>query len=155
MTPASAPPPQGPTPWWFPATYLLHAAEEYCTGETFPAWISRLADVHFTATAFLWLNGISMAAMLAAAAAAARGVHWLATTLATVVTINGTAHLVGSFATWSWSPGVVTGTLLWLPLGITTLVRTRRELPARTFVGAAALGFAAHALVSGTVLCTG
>ncbi|MBL8751599.1 MAG: HXXEE domain-containing protein [Planctomycetes bacterium] len=155
MTHADPPRLRGPSPWWFPATYLLHATEEYCTGETFPVWISRLANVHFTAAAFLWLNGIAMAAMLLAAGAATRGVRWLATTLATVVTINGAAHFVGSFATWTWSPGVVTGSLLWLPLGVTTLVRTRRELPSRTFAGAAALGFAAHAIVSGVVLCTG
>lgn len=154
MTQPHEPRPSGPAPWWFPATYALHAAEEFCTGETFPVWISRFAGVHFTATAFLWLNGIAMAVMLLAAAGAARGVRWLAVTLATVVAINGTAHLVGSLATWTWSPGVVTGTLLWLPLGLSTLVHARRALPRRTLLGAAALGFAAHAVVSGIVLCS-
>ncbi len=138
--------------WWFPATYAMHAAEEFCMGETFPVWISRLAAVQFTATAFLWLNGIAMVAMLLAAwLAAARGVRWLTTTLATVVAINGTAHLLGSLVTMTWSPGVVTGTLLWLPLGVATLVRKYRDQSARGFVGSVALGFAAHAIVSAVV----
>lgn len=156
MTSPAGPRSRGPASWWFPATYALHAAEEYCTGETFPVWISRLAAVQFTPTAFLWLNGIAMAAMLVAAwLAAARGVRWLTTTLATVVAINGTAHLVGSLATMTWSPGVVTGTLLWLPLGVATLVQRHRELSARSFVGGVVLGLAAHAIVSAVVLVTG
>lgn len=147
---------RGPSPWWFPATYALHAGEEYCTGETFPVWISRLAGVQFTATAFLWLNGIAMAAMLLAAwLAAARGVRWLTTTLATVVAVNGTAHLLGSLVTRTWSPGVVTGSLLWLPLGVATLVRKHRDLSARSFVGSVALGLSAHVIVTAVVFVVG
>lgn len=145
--------PRGLGPWLFPTTYLPHATEEYCAGETFLVWISRLTGVHFTATAFLWLNAIAMAAMLGAVWLAVRHrVRWLTTTLATVVTINALAHLVGSVATWSYSPGVVTGTLLWLPLGIATLRCTRRDLPRRAFVAGAVFGVVAHAIVSGTVL---
>lgn len=147
--------PRAVHPLWFPATYLLHATEEYCCGETFPAWISRLAGVHFTAEGFLWLNGIAMVAMLIAARLAALPrTRWLLAALATVVVINAMAHLVGSLATWSYSPGVVTGTLLWLPLGATTLHRARTELSRRGLFGGVAAGILAHAAVSGVVLAS-
>lgn len=147
--------PRAVHPLWFPATYLLHATEEYCCGETFPAWISRLAGVHFTAEGFLWLNGIAMVAMLVAARLAALPrTRWLLAALATVVVINAMAHLVGSLATWSYSPGVVTGTLLWLPLGATTLHRARTELSRRGLCGGIAAGILAHGAVSGVVLAS-
>lgn len=140
--------------WLFPATYLLHAGEEYFCGESFPAWISRAAGAHFTAGAFLWLNGIAWVLMSAAAWLAARReeAHWLRATLGTVVTINGLAHVAGSLATVSYSPGLYTGLGLWLPLGIFTLVHSWSALLALEFVGGVTLGVLAHALVSSFVL---
>ena len=31
--------------WWFPVSYLAHAMEEYCCGDTFPVWISPVQAV--------------------------------------------------------------------------------------------------------------
>lgn len=139
---------------WFPVSYLAHATEEYCCGETFPAWISRVAQVQFTNSAFLWLNGIAFVAMLAAAWLANSTERWrpLNVTLAVVVVVNGSAHVVGSVVTASYSPGVVTGASWWLPLGILTLRRSWRELARGRFVAGAAGGLLAHAAVSGIVL---
>jgi hypothetical protein len=147
---------RSPSAWWFPASYVAHAAEEYCCGETFPVWISRLAHVQFTATAFLWLNGIALGAMIVAAWFAARHERFrlLATTLATIVTINGTAHVVGSLATAGYSPGVVTGAFWWLPLGVVTLRRSRGEVARGAFAAGIALGVVAHAVVSAVVIAS-
>lgn len=138
----------------FPTTYLLHATEEYCCGETFPVWISRLWGVDFTAAAFLWCNGIAMAAMVLAAWLAGRrtALRWLVVTLGTVVTVNSAAHAIGSLATWSYSPGLVTGLVLWLPLGCVVLRRTARELPPRRFVLGIVAGLAVHGVVTAIVL---
>lgn len=148
--------PGPPSAWWFPATYVVHATEEYCCGDTFPVWISRLAGVDFTATAFLWLNGIALAAMVAAAwlAGAHEPRRWLVVTLATIVVINGLAHAVASVVTRTYSPGVVSGTIVWLPLGAVTLRRGARELPRRAIAGGIALGVLAHAVVSGIVIAS-
>ncbi|MBX3465057.1 MAG: HXXEE domain-containing protein [Planctomycetes bacterium] len=143
-----------PRAFWFPASYVAHATEEYCCGETFPVWISRLAHVQFTATAFLWLNGIALGAMVAAAwfATHHERLRLLITTLATIVTINGTAHVIGSIATASYSPGVVTGAICWLPLGVVTLRRSRHELTRGAFATGIAFGVFAHAVVSAIVI---
>lgn len=145
---------RAPSAFLFPVSYIAHAAEEYCCGDTFPVWISRLASVHFTATAFLWLNGIALALMFAAAWLATYAVRMrlLLATLATIVVINGAAHAIGSLATASYSPGVVTGVLVWLPLGVAALRHAGRQLTRRSFAMGVALGVAAHAVVSGIVL---
>ncbi|MCC7395853.1 MAG: HXXEE domain-containing protein [Planctomycetes bacterium] len=142
--------------WCFPVSYVAHATEEYCCGETFPAWISRFAHVHFTNLNFLWLNGVALVLMVVAAwlASHRERLRLLIVTLATIVAVNGTAHIIGSIATASYSPGVVTGTAFWLPLGVMTLRRSRRELTRGTFAAGITLGVVAHALVSAIVLVT-
>lgn len=143
--------------WLFPVSYVAHATEEYCCGETFPAWISRVASVHFTSVAFLWLNGVALTLMLGAAwlATRERRLRLLVATLATIVTMNGVAHAVGSIVTSSYSPGVVTGTLLWLPLGGVMLRQSFLELPRRVFGAGVGLGVLAHAAVSAIVFASG
>ncbi len=142
--------------WLFPLTYVLHATEEYACGETFPVWISRILGVHFTATGFLWLNGVAMAAMIGVVwlAQARDDLRWLLTTLATIITVNGAAHVLGSLASRSYSPGVVTGTFLWLPLGIAVLRSAWHHRPHDRFALGVVTGFAAHAAVSLSV-CLG
>ncbi len=140
--------------WLFPLSYVAHATEEYYCGDTFPAWISNVAGVHFTAAAFLWLNGTAFALMLAAAWLVTRAArpHPLMATLATIVVINGSAHAIGSILTSSYSPGLVTGTLVWLPLGAVVLRYESRELPRRAYAFGIALGAFAHAVVTAIVM---
>ena len=142
--------------WLFPLSYVAHAAEEYCCGDTFPTWISNVAGVHFTAAAFLWLNGAALALMLAAAWLVTRAArpHPLVATLATIVVINGSAHAIGSILTSSYSPGLVTGTLVWLPLGAVALQHQSRELPRCAYALGIALGALAHAAVTAIVLAS-
>lgn len=84
---------------------------------------------------FLELNGIAWIAVLMASLivlwrASAR---WVLVPLATVTAINGCAHAVGSIATMSYSPGVISGVMLWMPLGIFTLRRGYLDLSSRLF----------------------
>src|SRR5262249_48788079 len=94
---------------------------------------------------FAWL-GMACAAVAATVAAPAR---WLVIPLATVTAVNGSAHLVMSAVTRTYSPGALSGTLLWLPLGVVTLVRGYRIFPRGVFWGGIALGLTLHALVIG------
>ena len=43
----------------------LHVAEEAWTGETFPAWISRVAGVNLTLGEFLVFNAIAFVVVVA------------------------------------------------------------------------------------------
>ncbi|MGD1091116.1 MAG: HXXEE domain-containing protein [Bryobacteraceae bacterium] len=117
--------------WLFPITYSFHIGEEYWGGEGFPRWISRVAGAHLTENAFLIQNFIGMAFMIAGVVVLKRSIRWRWTlpTLGTVVLLNGILHVIGSVLTRSYSPGVVTGLLCWVPLGGFTLWFEWRNAP--------------------------
>lgn len=136
--------------WLFPLTYLGHIAEEFWGGAGFYRWIARVAGAELSAQTFLNLNAIFWVVMTTAVAIAlwTHAADWLIVALGTVVLINGLAHAIGSIITQSYSPGVVSGLCLWLPLRAWTLQRARRSL-SRVTIGAGVLvGFALHGLVT-------
>lgn len=73
---------------------------------------------------------------------------WFVVTFGTIVLINGTLHVLGSGGSASYSPGVITGLALYLPLGITTLRLGRTRSSAGTFWAAVLLGVAIHGVVA-------
>lgn len=99
---------------------------------------------------FIIVNGIAAPLfVLGTVLAIANGSWgWFAVTFGTVVLINGTLHVVGSAGTASYSPGVITGVALYLPLGLIVLRRGRTLLSAVTFRVAVVLGVAIHGLVA-------
>lgn len=135
--------------WLFPLTYVLHLGEEYWGGEGFPAWLSRLADVSFTKQEFVTLNSFALVLMTIGATLIYRHTwRWLLVALAGVVLINSALHLVSSVLTWTYSPGLVTGVLLWLPLGLATLIRQWPLASRRSFKLGLTLAFGLHVIVS-------
>jgi|SRR5581483_1290194 len=133
--------------WLFPLTYLAHIAEEYWGG--FYRWIARLTGGVLPVEQFLSLNTIFWLVMTVAIAFAfwSRAGAWLVTALGTVVLINGSAHVIGSVITLSYSPGAITGLLLWIPLGAFTLRRAWRYLARSRFIAGILTGIALHTLV--------
>src|SRR5262249_27195722 len=133
--------------WLFPLTYLAHVTEEYWGG--FYRWIARIVGGTLTAEQFLSLNTIFWIVMTAAIAVAfwSRAGDWLVIALGAVVLINGSAHVIGSVLTRSYSPGAISGLLLWIPLGAFTLRRAWRNLPHARVIAGMLLGVVLHALV--------
>lgn len=139
----------------FPLSYALHVSEEAWAGETFPVWASRLSGASFTRQEFLVLNGAAFAAMCVAAAVAAQSSparRIVVPALGTIVGGNGALHLIASLWSDTYSPGVISGALLWLPLGAWTLRWAFRMLPGRHVWAGCALGAVAHAAVSAIAL---
>ena len=136
--------------WLFPATMLVHVAEEALTGETFPRWISRVAGVELGRAEFLTLNAIAFSAILLATVLALRLRRggWVVAALGTAILVNALLHLGGTALTRSWSPGVASATLLWLPLGAFALLRVWRRAPRVDFTIGLVVGFLAHGFVS-------
>ena len=128
----------GPWIFLFPSTYLVHIAEEYWGG--LPARAAELTGLAIPEAAFLAANGFFWILMVAA-------VGWTIITLATIVTVNATLHVGGTLLTASYSPGLVSGVLLWLPLGVTALTRGFPALPQRGFRHGVLAGVLVHVLV--------
>ena len=140
--------------WLFPLTYLIHITEEYYGGEGFYRWIDRLTGAHFTARDFIVLNAIAWCVMVAALGlvAASSRFRFLLVAFGCVVLLNAFLHLTFSILTRSYSPGVVSGLLFWVPLGAYTVRREWRELPRSNFVVGIAIALGLHALVSFSAL---
>lgn len=135
----------------YPLSYALHIAEEAWVGESFPVWASRFSGVSFTHDEFVVLNGVALALMCVAVSVARA---WpqvrrlVVPALGTIVTVNGALHLAASLWSVTYSPGVISGTLVWLPLGVWTLWWAARALIARQLLVGCVVGALAHAAVS-------
>lgn len=119
----------GPWTLLFPATYSAHIAEEYWGG--FAERVSETTGIAVSGLAFLGANALFLAAMCAIPiyAAGRRSRSYLIVALATVVTINTLLHIGGTLFMARYSAGLVTGVVLWLPLGVGVLARAHRMLP--------------------------
>ena len=133
--------------WLFPASYLLHIAEEYFGG--FPLFVAGFTGFPMSNTAFLVANALFWILMVAAASWAVRSTSAvpIVVLLATIVTINAVLHGAAALLTRSYSPGMMSGVSLWLPLGVVSLVRGNRMLAPSAFRNAVALGVGVHILV--------
>ncbi|HEY0005994.1 MAG TPA: HXXEE domain-containing protein [Pyrinomonadaceae bacterium] len=134
--------------WLFPATYLVHIAEEYL-GD-FPGWVSSFGYARITPSDFLQLNALAWLLMVLGIILALITPHmrWVIISFGTIVFLNGLAHSLASIATASYSPGLISGLLLWIPLGAWTLRRARRSATRRSLLAGIVAGFLIHAVVS-------
>lgn len=135
----------GSLAWLFPATYAVHIAEEHFGG--FPGWFSRTFDANLTVAGFIAINTVGFAVIFMAAmgARARPELRGLLPALATAVMVNGSLHVILGALTRSYSPGAVSGLLLWVPLGALTLHACRSALPRTTFWTGVLAGLALQA----------
>ncbi len=128
--------------YWIPAAiFLAHIAEEY---RRFPEWATR----HFGATSRAWyvyshlpLVAASIAICGWAQAAPPRTTWpFLATSLQWILATNALFHLGTTIRFREYSPGVVTGLVLFLPATAYLLARTLREDLLSSFQVVMALG---------------
>ncbi len=140
--------------WLFPITYLVHIAEEYWGGEGFYRWISRLSGAELTAERFISLNTTFWVIMATGIAIVVftSSQHWIALAFGTIVLINGSAHTIGSILTQSYSPGLFSGLLLWIPLGAITLRRGWKLSTRGQFAVGLIIGIVLHAMVTLTAI---
>lgn len=139
--------------WWiliFPLTYLVHIAEEYWGGEGFYQWLRKFAGAGMTAEQFLSINSFFMIVMIASMIVilAFPAWQWLLNGYGALVFINSALHVIGSCVTMSYSPGAVSGVLLWMPLGVYTIRRAWHSLPRERFWFGLSTGIVMHAMVS-------
>ncbi|MCP4227122.1 MAG: IS1380 family transposase [Actinomycetia bacterium] len=81
-----------------------------------------------------------------------RNQAWLAASIASLMGLNAVLHPVASLWTGAWSPGTLTGLLLYLPLVAIVLRKLAARLPRAVFVGAVVGGMLFHALATATAV---
>ena len=134
--------------WLLPAAYGLHILEEWVGG--FPEWLQAVAGAPLPRPAFIAINAVALAAMVIATRASVRreGHGWMSVAIATILLINALAHLLASLATGTYSPGLFTGVVLYLPLSQLTLLRAWAQAHGHAFGRGVAAGTTVHLGVS-------
>jgi Protein of unknown function with HXXEE motif len=132
--------------WALLPAAALHILEEFVWPGGFAPWYRpwrpKLA-ASMTPAFFILVNAVLLALCATAGifSASPRGVAlWL--TVAALTAANGTFHVYGSISSHSYSPGTITGVLLYLPLALYGFSRALAS-------GAASTGTAVIALLLG------
>lgn len=134
--------------WLFVPAYLIHLAEEWFGG--FPAWVALLVDRPVPETAFVAINAVALMLMIIGLRAATRAEAngWMAVAVATIVLVNTFLHFVGAVLTSSYSPGLISAVVLYVPLGSLTLMRALDQASRAQLARGIQTGLVIHAIVS-------
>jgi len=126
----------------FPATYAAHIFEEWWGG--FPAHLLRTQGIELSNTKFVVLQLLGLILMIVGVSLSRRlgFPNMMLTILATVILGNSLVHVVRTYLGRGYDPGVVTAVLIWIPLGVYTLLHTRRQMRIGRYLVSAAIGVA-------------
>jgi hypothetical protein len=131
--------------WWlslFPLTYLLHIADEYWSGDGYSAHVFKTYGIELSPSRFIVLQAIGFALMTSGVVLAIvfRFPNTLLVTFSGIVFVNSLVHIFRSLINGHAEPGLTTALLLWLPLGLITLVLVRNNMSFGRFCFAFLLG---------------
>lgn len=128
--------------WLFPATYLLHLCEEYFVAGGFPLWAECRLQLQFSDAEFVFWNGSALLLMCVSAWLVSHDpkFRFIEIALAVAVLGNVLAHVLASFLTRTYSPGLLTGLGVWIPAGVHRLqsawaASTRKARTAGIYIG--------------------
>lgn len=131
-----------------PVALLAHQGEEWFGG--FPDWAQSTLGMELTPSRFLFINTVGFLFFTTGIIGAVRSprLAWIAAAVSALLFLNGIVHLLATAAFSTYSPGVVTGTLISIPLGGYVLVSMFRTLPRPAFWGSVVAGAAVHAMAT-------
>jgi hypothetical protein len=130
-----------------PLAYVVHLAEEWFGG--FLEWTPSILGYEIDVERFVIINAIALVMFTVGTLAAFRvpEAGWFAASLATLLGLNGILHVLGTVAFGVYSPGAITGLLLYVPVSVVVLRASGRTLPGSIFARAVLFGIVLHALV--------
>lgn len=133
--------------WLMPAVFAVHIVEEYGAG--FPGWVSAMFGQPMTPDTFLLNNAAFMVILLgltawASARPSALSAFLLLCWASGNLFWNFVFHLATTAIFDRFSPGLITATLLYLPVSVAVAwsALAQRVLPTAAFVAASAIGAA-------------
>ena len=105
----------------FIAAGMLHVLEEYFYPGGFPNFMKRMSPAFapFVTTSFaIIINGLFLL-LCVLAAVIGKSALVFSLSIASLLFTNGLVHILGSMRARRYAPGLITGVLLYIPLGIT------------------------------------
>lgn len=136
--------------WFFPITLPIHIAEEFWGGEGFLAWNERATGATLSVTKFFTLVMVGFILVLTGILLARtyKRMRWIISALATIFLINGFSHVIATLTQHQYSPGLISGMLLWIPFSIWILNSERGHASKRSFFGGMITGAVIHGVVT-------
>jgi hypothetical protein len=136
--------------WLFPITYILHIAEEYFLGGGYSEYLYKLRGVHLSETRFLVSQAIGIILMAIGLVIARRlgFLRMMLVILGAVVLVNGITHTATSLTYSAYGPGLLTSLLIWLPLGVATLIRFHGLVKPKKYWIAVLIGIAINGVIA-------
>ena len=136
--------------WLFPATYLIHIAEEYWGGEGYSAYLLRLRGVHLSPPRFLVIQSLGFVLMVTGVILARRFgfPQMMLVILGAIVLVNGLTHAVTSVRHRGYGPGLVSSLVIWVPLGLITLFRFKGIISERRYWTGVAIGVGVNGIIT-------
>jgi hypothetical protein len=140
--------------WLVPAAYFVHVLEEAFGGHGLMEWMAAGGGVDLSLAEFLGVNFVGLGALCLAAWASRRweAWRWPLVSGATIFVANGIWHAAICVMTRSYIPGVLTGFLLYIPLGCIVMYRLRHLMSPRSLIVAIVIGMVIHAATIWLVL---
>ena len=131
--------------WPFVPAYAIHVAEEWFAG--FPVWIARVTGRPVPDAAFVLINSVALVLLIAGIRAATRKEDsgWIAVAVATIALVNTIAHAAGAAFTRSYSPGLISAIVFYVPLASLTMIRALDQAPRLQLRRGVAAGLLIHA----------
>ncbi len=143
--------PAGSWLWLFPATYLIHILEEYYGGEGYTAHLLRTRGIYMSPTRFLVSQMIGTALVLFGVVIARRRnfANAFVIIMGAIVLVNALIHMVNSLRTLEYEPGLLSSIVIWLPLGVLTLIKYRRKVAShRVYWSGIAIGVFVNLIIA-------
>jgi len=138
--------------WWlslFPLTYLIHIADEYWSGGGYSSHLFNTYGIELSPTRFIGLQALGITLMTAGIVCAVifNFPNTLLVILSGIVFVNSLIHIFRSLSLGHAEPGLKTSLLLWLPLGLITLLLIRDSVSFPRFCFAFLMGAAICGIV--------
>jgi len=131
-----------------PIAFMLHFAEEWFGGLS--AWTLDALGNDISTERLVLINAIAFPVFVFGTLAAIHypRMAWFATSFAALLGLNGVLHALATLGLASYSPGTITGIVLFIPLSVIVLRLSFVRLSGRIFTGAVIFGFLIHGLVT-------
>ena len=131
-----------------PVAFLLHLAEEWFGGIS--AWTLIALGNEISPERFVLINGIALPIFVAGTVAAYYypRMAWFSASFAALLGLNGVMHSLATLGLGLYSPGTVTGLLLYVPLSAIVLRASATQLSGTTLASSILFGVVIHGLIS-------
>ena len=136
-------------PWVFMIIFVVHLTEEFWAGVSLSADPNRIRGANLTPAQFIILTGFGVLLMTLGLIIAKRFsfLEWIMVCLGAIIFVNGLVHIFGSMRLVRYTPGLITGILLFIPLGAVTLLSLKGNMSARRYWLAFSVGILIHIAV--------